>query len=154
MGLAGYYHWFVPNFTHLISPLTDITQKNAPDLVECQEMKTLCGESLLHMPNFSFPVVLHITGGWGQVSWVDRPLVPEKEKECLTIQWVVNYLCYYLLGHCILHRTKGAEQDLSLITQTNCIERGKQQQLGFCYTEAHLRNQFRQSMALLEEESG
>ena len=66
-GLAGYYRRFIPNFAQLTSPLTDLTRKGASDPVQwteqCQESlervkQALCGEPLLHTPNFSLPFVL------------------------------------------------------------------------------------------------
>ncbi len=64
LGLAGYYRRFVPNFSDLTSPLTDLTKKEAPDPVQwtelCQQALTkvkaaLCGGPLLHSPNFDLP---------------------------------------------------------------------------------------------------
>ena len=64
LGLAGYYRRFIPNFAELTSPLTDLTRKGASDPVQwteqCQESlervkQALCGEPLLHTPNFSLP---------------------------------------------------------------------------------------------------
>ncbi len=72
LGLAGYYRRFVPNFSDLTSPLTDLTKKEAPDPVQwtelCQQALTkvkaaLCGGPLLHSPNFDLPFLLQ-TGGW------------------------------------------------------------------------------------------
>ena len=34
LGLAGYYRQFVPHFSDLASPLTDLTRKRAPDTVQ------------------------------------------------------------------------------------------------------------------------
>ncbi len=67
LGLAGYYRRFIPNYSDLASPLTDLTKKEAPDPVQwtelCQEAVTkvkaaLCGRSLLHPPNFDLPFLL------------------------------------------------------------------------------------------------
>ncbi|XP_026003826.1 uncharacterized protein LOC113009615 [Astatotilapia calliptera] len=128
LGLAGYYRRFVPGFAQLTSPLTDLTQKGAPDLVQwtgpCQAAfvqvkKALCGEPLLHTPNFSLPFVLQTDAsdrGLGavlsqQVRGADRPVLyisrklaererrySTVEKECLAIRWAVGSLRYYLLG--------------------------------------------------------
>ncbi len=67
LGLAGYYRRFIPNFSDLTSPLTDLTKKEAPDPVQwtepCQQALTkvkaaLCGGPLLHSPNFDLPFLL------------------------------------------------------------------------------------------------
>ena len=61
--LAGYYRQFIPAFSELTSPLTDLTRKGASDPVQWTEQcqtaferakKALCGEPLLHKPNFKF----------------------------------------------------------------------------------------------------
>ncbi len=56
LGLAGYNRMFIPNYSDLTSPLTDLTKKEAPDPVQwmelCQQAITkvkaaLCGRPLL-----------------------------------------------------------------------------------------------------------
>ena len=92
LGLAGYYRQFVPNFSDLASPLTDLTRKRAPDTVQWSEpcqvsfeaIKTaLCGKSVLYAPNFDLPFSLQTDAsdrGLGavltqQVEGVDRPVL-------------------------------------------------------------------------------
>ncbi len=67
LGLAGYYRRFVPDYSELTSPLTDLTKKEVPDTVpwteRCQQVFTqvkaaLCGGPLLHSPDFSLPFLL------------------------------------------------------------------------------------------------
>ncbi len=67
LGLAGYYRRFVPDYSKLTSPLTDLTKKEVPDTVpwteRCQQVFTqvkaaLCGGPLLHSPDFSLPFLL------------------------------------------------------------------------------------------------
>ena len=102
--------------------MTDLTRKGASDLVQwteqCQESlervkQALCGEPLLHTPNFSLPFVLQtdVSGrGLGavlsqQVRGVDRPVLyisrklserearySTVERECLAIRWAVDAL--------------------------------------------------------------
>lgn len=67
LGLACCYHWFMPNFAKLSSPLTRLIRKCDPDLVwwteQCQAAfmqvkEALCGERQLHTPNFSLLLIL------------------------------------------------------------------------------------------------
>ncbi|XP_067248999.1 NACHT, LRR and PYD domains-containing protein 3-like isoform X2 [Chanodichthys erythropterus] len=128
LGLAGYYRRFVPNYSDLTSPLTDLTKKDAPDTVQwtelCQQAFTqvkaaLCGGPLLHSPDFSLPFLLQtdasdrglgavlsqeIEGEERPVLYISRKLSKREakystvEKECLAIRWAVLTLRYYLLG--------------------------------------------------------
>ncbi|KAL0190638.1 hypothetical protein M9458_013336, partial [Cirrhinus mrigala] len=128
LGLAGYYRRFVPNYSDLTSPLTDLTKKEAPDPVQwtelCQQAFTqvkaaLCGGPLLHSPDFSLPFLLQtdasdrglgavlsqeIEGEERPVLYISRKLSKREtkystiEKECLAIRWAVLTLRYYLLG--------------------------------------------------------
>lgn len=121
MGLAGYNHRFMPDLT---SPLTELTRKGVPHLVQwtkqCQAAlvqvkRARCGKSQLHSPNFFLPFVLQtdtsnrgLAAVLGASKGADHPVIyiskklsdPEArysmvEKECLAICWVVNCLCYY-----------------------------------------------------------
>ncbi len=128
LGLAGYYRRFIPNYSELTSPLTDLTKKEAPDPVQwtelCQQALTkvkaaLCGGPLLHSPNFDLPfllqtdasdrglgaVLFQVVGGEERpVLYLSRKLSKREtrystiEKECLAIRWAVLTLRYYLLG--------------------------------------------------------
>jgi len=57
MGLAGYFRRFIPAFSELTSPLTDLNRKGASDPVQWTERcqlafervkKALCGKPLLY----------------------------------------------------------------------------------------------------------
>uniref|UniRef100_A0A8C2BR64 Gypsy retrotransposon integrase-like protein 1 n=1 Tax=Cyprinus carpio TaxID=7962 RepID=A0A8C2BR64_CYPCA len=128
LGLAGYYRRFIPNYSDLTSPLTDLTKKEVPDTVQwtepCQQAFTqvkaaLCGGPLLHSPDFSLPFLLQTDASdWGlgavlsqeiegeerPVLYISRKLSKREakystiEKECLAIRWAVLTLRYYLLG--------------------------------------------------------
>ncbi|KAI7808673.1 hypothetical protein IRJ41_011194 [Triplophysa rosa] len=128
LGLAGYYRRFVPNYSDLTSPLTDLTKKEAPDPVQwsekCQQAfsqvkAALCGGPLLHSPDFALPFVLQtdasdrglgavlaqeVGGEERPVLYISRKLSKGEakystiEKECLAIRWAVLTLRYYLLG--------------------------------------------------------
>ncbi len=128
LGLAGYYRRFIPDYSELTSPLTDLTKKEVPDTVpwteQCQQAFTqvkaaLCGGPLLHSPDFSLPFLLQtdasdrglgavltqeIGGEERPVLYISRKLSKREtmystiEKECLAIRWAVLTLRYYLLG--------------------------------------------------------
>ncbi len=124
LGLAGYYRRFIPDYSELTSPLTDLTKKEVPDTVpwteRCQQAFTqvkaaLCGGPLLHSPDFSLPFLLQtrwlgavltqeIRGEERPVLYISRKLSKREtmystiEKECLAIRWAVLTLRYYLLG--------------------------------------------------------
>ncbi len=128
LGLAGYYRRFIPDYSELTSPLTDLTKKEVPDTVpwteRCQQVFTqvkaaLCGGPLLHSPDFSLPLLLQtdasdrglgavltqeIGGEERPVLYISRKLSKREtmystiEKECLAIRWAVLTLRYYLLG--------------------------------------------------------
>ncbi len=126
LGLPGYYRRFIPNYSDLTSPLTDLTKKEVPDPVQwterCQQAfsqvkAALCGGPLLHSPDFSLPFLLQtdasdrglgavlaqeIGGEERPVLYISRKLSKREtmyiEKECLAIRWAVLTLRYYLLG--------------------------------------------------------
>ncbi len=128
LGLAGYYRRFIPDYSELTSPLTDLTKKEVPDTVpwteRCQQVFTqvkaaLCGGPLLHSPDFSLPFLLQtdasdrglgavltqeMGGEERPVLYISRKLSKREtmystiEKECLAIRWAVLTLRYYLLG--------------------------------------------------------
>nr|XP_043900491.1 uncharacterized mitochondrial protein AtMg00860-like [Solea senegalensis] len=67
LGLASYYRRFIPAFSELTSPLTDLTRKGASDPVQWTEPCQLAfervkqatfGEPLLYTPTFSLPFIL------------------------------------------------------------------------------------------------
>ncbi len=128
LGLAGYYRRFIPDYSELTNPLTDLTKKEVPDTVpwteRCQQVFTqvkaaLCDGPLLHSPDFSLPFLLQtdasdrglgavltqeIGGEESPVLYISRKLSKREtmystiEKECLAIRWAVLTLRYYLLG--------------------------------------------------------
>ena len=64
LGLAGYYRRFIPAFSELTSPLTDLTRKGASDPVQWTELcqrafervkEAFCGEPLLFTPKVFLP---------------------------------------------------------------------------------------------------
>ena len=62
LGITGYYRRFIPEFTTIAAPLTDLVRKNCPNKVnwtkQCEEafdqLKTLlCSKPVLQSPDFS-----------------------------------------------------------------------------------------------------
>ncbi|KAL0173535.1 hypothetical protein M9458_029503 [Cirrhinus mrigala] len=128
LGLASYYRCFIPNFSTLASPLTDLTRKGQPEKIvwndvlnkTFQDIKTaLTTEPILRVPDFNCPFLLQTDAsntGLGAVlsqvrdseehpvTYISRKLTPAEtryaavEKEALAIKWAVLELRYYLLG--------------------------------------------------------
>ncbi|KAI2654662.1 Retrovirus-related Pol polyprotein [Labeo rohita] len=126
LGLAGYYRCFIPNFSSLAAPLTDLTRKGQPEKV-CwttgaeevfAQIKTaLMSSPILHAPDFCCPFLLQTDAsdtGLGAVLsqiqegeehpviYISRKLSSAErryatvEKEAL--KWAVLELRYYLLS--------------------------------------------------------
>ncbi|KAI2642994.1 Retrovirus-related Pol polyprotein from transposon 17.6 [Labeo rohita] len=128
LGLAGYYRCFIPNFSTLASPLTDLTRKGQQEKVVwnttlknvLQDIKTtLTTEPVLRAPDFTCPFLLQThasntglgavlfqirDGEEHPVVYISRKLTPAEtryaavEREALAIKWPVLELRYYLLG--------------------------------------------------------
>ncbi len=100
LGLAGYYRRFIPDYSELTSPLTDLTKKEVPDTVpwteRCQQVfiqvkAALCGGPLLHSPDFSLPFLLQAGGRWGYVvrgAWFSEVCSGRKTQETAVSKWV------------------------------------------------------------------
>uniref|UniRef100_A0A8C1MIS2 Gypsy retrotransposon integrase-like protein 1 n=1 Tax=Cyprinus carpio TaxID=7962 RepID=A0A8C1MIS2_CYPCA len=128
LGLAGYYRCFIPNFSSLASPLTDLTRKGQPEKVPWnpetesafQRVKAaLTSEPVLRAPDFNRPFLVQtdasdtglgavlsqvIDGEEHPVIYISRKLTSAErryaavEKEALAVKWAVLELRYYLLG--------------------------------------------------------
>ncbi|KAL0176818.1 hypothetical protein M9458_029148, partial [Cirrhinus mrigala] len=117
LGLAGYYRCFIPNFSTLAAPLTDLTRKGQPEKIRwtaaaeeaLAKIKTaLTSSSVLRAPDFSCPFLLQTdasdTGEEHPIIYISRKLSPAErnyatvEREALAIKWAVLELRYYLLG--------------------------------------------------------
>ena len=68
LGLTGYYRRFIPDYVTIALPLTDLTRKAAPNLINwndrCNEAFTklkelLCSSPVLQSPNFTMLFTLH-----------------------------------------------------------------------------------------------
>ncbi|KAL0165651.1 hypothetical protein M9458_037495, partial [Cirrhinus mrigala] len=107
LGLAGYYRCFIPNFSSLAAPLTDLTRKGQPEKVQW----TPAAEKAFQRMKLQLSLLLQTDAsdtGLGAVLASDpvhqRKLVPAErnfaavEKEALAIKRAVLELRYYLLG--------------------------------------------------------
>ncbi|XP_053541151.1 uncharacterized protein LOC128634541 [Ictalurus punctatus] len=128
LGLAGYYRRFVPNFSAVASPLSDLTKKGQPDQVRWtadaerafQALKeALTSAPILRNPDFDLPFTVHtdasetglgavlsqtFNGEEHPVLYISRKLSPAErkyaavEREALAIKWAIEELRYYLAG--------------------------------------------------------
>lgn len=128
LGVLNYYRKFIPNFSSLSTPITDLTKSGQPDKIQwtsdCQTaldkiLNALNSDPILILPNFSDKFILRTdasdTGLGGcllqeregllhPVAYIGRKLLPREkryaiiERECLAIVWAVQKLSCYLLG--------------------------------------------------------
>ncbi|KAL4001114.1 caldesmon [Sarotherodon galilaeus] len=127
LGLVGWFRRFIPHFSTLAAPLTDLTRKHTSKVMwndDCehafQSLKRQISEApVLQSPDFSKPFVVQVDAsnvGLGAVlaqgeAGEEKPVLflskklfdREKnystvEKEGLAIKWAIDSLKYYLLG--------------------------------------------------------
>jgi len=126
LGLVGYYRRFIPQFSKIAKPLTDLLKKNRPFKWELSQTnafnilrESLCSEPILQYPDFTQPFILttdasgYAIGGvlsQGKIgkdlpiSYVSRILNKAEqnystiEKECLAIVYCTNHFRPYLYG--------------------------------------------------------
>lgn len=128
LGMSGWYHRFIPNYSARASLLTDMTSLKGPNtLLWSEEAKeayrdiqqALSRDPVLNCPDFQQEFVLQTDAcdkGLGAVllqgppndrhpiAFISRKLYPREtrystiEKECLAIKWALDSLRYYLLG--------------------------------------------------------
>lgn len=128
IGLVGFYRKFIPNFSVIAAPLTDLTRTGQPNRViwtEAQEhafnslKKSLTMSPILKLPNLIEVFILRTDAsdrGIGSVllqeeegvkwpvAYASRKLLPREEsyatveKECLALVWSVQKFQRYLYG--------------------------------------------------------
>jgi hypothetical protein len=128
MGLVGFYRQFIPNFSSISVPLTDLTKKGSPNTIPWDAPQELAFNTLreyvatqpiLRLPDYTQPMVLQtdasneglgavllqtIDGVRYPIAYTSRKLLPREknyatiEKECLAIVWAMVKLQNYLYG--------------------------------------------------------
>ncbi|XP_068097047.1 uncharacterized protein [Hyperolius riggenbachi] len=128
LGIVGYYRRFIPNFSTLAAPLTDLTKGRKSVMIQWtgetdkafMELKlALCQNPVLVAPDFTREFVVQtdasdvglgavlsqvIDGEEHPVVFLSRKLTAAEknyavvERECLAIKWALDSLRYYLLG--------------------------------------------------------
>lgn len=126
LGLVGYYRRFIPNFSKMAKPLTELLKKNTPYIWDDKTEKAfvtlkklLTTEPLLQYPDFTKLFVLTTDasndtigvvvsqgpiGNDLPIAYISRTLnnaernYPTVEKELLAIVWGCKYFVQYLYG--------------------------------------------------------
>jgi hypothetical protein len=126
IGMMSWYCWFVPNFSTMVAPLTNLTRKKTRFTwtPECErafsEVKNaLVNAPILSCPNFSYPFTLqcdasdvgigavltqNVEGKEQVICYLSRALLPAEqrysttEKECLSVIYAIERLRCYLEG--------------------------------------------------------
>ena len=128
LGLAGYYRKFIPNFSTIAVPLTDLTKKGQPNIVRWGEAQEKSFQTLKHMltqapilrlPDFTRPFIVQAdaseTGvgavllqeyedGRFPVAYVSKKLKSSErnysviERECLALVFAIKKFYKYLYG--------------------------------------------------------
>ena len=135
LGLAGYYRRFIPSFSEITAPLSDLTKKNLPEIVKWDEScnkafqtakEALTNKPVLRNPDYSREFILQIDAssrgigavlsqdfddGEHPIVYMSRKLLPREmhypiiEKECLALLWGVTQFKPYIFGRTIKVQT-------------------------------------------------
>ena len=147
LGLIGYYRSFVPNFALMALPLTDLTKKGLPNVLEWTDAQEQAFNSLrqylvnppiLRLPDYKKQFILQTdaaSGGIGAIllqeeegcrypiAFASRKLLPREcnyatiEKECLAVVWGIQKFQTYLYGSQFILETD--HQPLQYLQQNN-----------------------------------
>ena len=128
MGLAGFYRKFIPNFSAITAPLSDLTKKGQPNKVRWEAnqqrafdtlKKLLCAKPILKLPDFSKKFIIRTDAsdcGLGAVllqhdgvvklpiAYASKKLKPREaafsviERECYAVVWGIQKFAQYLYG--------------------------------------------------------
>ena len=126
LGLANYYRRFIPRFSHIANPLTNLTKKNQPFkwTTECQNAFDLLKEKhvsapILAFPDFTQEFILHVdasgfaigmvltqiqNGSEAAIAYSSRTLnqsersLSATEREALAVITAIKYYQHYIAG--------------------------------------------------------
>ena len=128
MGLVGYYRSYIPNFSALAAPLTNLLKKGQPREVKWvpeadvsfQKLKEMLStHPILRLPDLTRPFILQADAsdsgvgasllqefddGKFPVAYASKKLLPREmaysviEKECLALVWAIKRYMKYLFG--------------------------------------------------------
>ena len=128
LGLIGWYQKFIPNYSLITAPLTNLLQKKQPNALRWNEehesafeilKKTIVSEPMLRTPDFNLPFVVQTDAsetaigaallqefgdGLLPVAFASRKLQPREtrytvgERECLAIIFALKKFDRYLYG--------------------------------------------------------
>lgn len=128
LGMAGFYHRFIPNFSARAALLTDRTGSRCPNHIQSTAkgmsafkdiQESLSKSPVLHSPDFNEHFTLQtdafergvgavvlqgVKGDQHPVAYISRKLFPREvrystvEKEALAVKWALDSFKYYLLG--------------------------------------------------------
>nr|XP_018672786.1 uncharacterized protein zf(cchc)-26 isoform X2 [Ciona intestinalis] len=146
LGLTGYYRDYIANYAAVAVPLTDLTKKGHPDIVEWGDAQDrafnnlklmLSKKPILHLPDPSLGFVLRTDasrdgigavlmqvheGKYFPVSYASKKLSSAErrystiERECLAVVWGVKKFMMYLYGTKFVIQTD--YQPLSFLQKT------------------------------------
>ncbi len=128
LGMVGYYRQFIPRFASIALPLTDLTRKGQPNVVEWNEPQELAFQTLkraitnhpiLKIPDLKEPFILQtdaseqglgaailqeVDGVRHPIAYASKKLLPREknystvEKECLALVWGLKKFFVLLYG--------------------------------------------------------
>lgn len=151
LGLTGFYRRYIPDYSAVAIPLTDLTRKGQPNKVKWEEPQEkafqalrskLASPPILQLPNFTKTFVLrtdasnrgvgailmqYCDGVLHPVAYASRKLCKAEqnysaiEKECLAIVWAIRKFDLYLFGRAFVIQTD--HRPLTYINQSKCVNK-------------------------------
>ena len=128
LGTVGYYREYIPNFAEIAIPLTDLTRKGTPNIIEWNDAhenafktlkKMITMDPILRIPDFTRCFILQsdasecglgaaltqeVDGKKHPIAFASKKLLPRErrystiERECLALVWAIRKFLIYLYG--------------------------------------------------------